>query len=773
MYVSLKWVEQLLQIPTLSLKFLVDRLVLAGFEIENIDEKFLGTQRSDIILDVSLTANRADSSNIKGFTNELISLVFADLIFQKIVQLKPLFLLPSIKIINRNISSLKFLHKETYHISPKILIKKMEYKNYFHQFLFKYSLWESYKQKQYFRVQKTKENNEIKPNKYNYISLIEHKSNKVSLSESPTWIKKRLLAMSFKPINNVIDTINYILIETGQVFFVYDILALEQFTNTSTIKLTPKFTKKKVDFKISELEILSLKDEILTLMNNNKSIALLGFLQEYNTIVTRKTKQLLLHAILYDSKQIKQMSKVLGLKTEYSMRLENQIDLNLFEQAYFRLLYLFRVQGIYFEISKFQTPAFLTKNQSILFLNYINQTKTKIKIIFKNIYKLIGPSKEFQQLQTGQIFESLRALNIKIIYRTENYFNILVPLHRQNDLKQEVDIIEEISRIIGFDYFPSILPNNNKIKFGKITKLEKFKRQLRTSFLNFGFNESMLSILTKKTKCDEILLKNPLFTDSSILRVSLLNSLLEKVKFNRNIVRENFETFEIGRVYKFFYNKNGGKEELELISGVFGGKLFRSTWESKDSTINWFEAKGLLENIFTKLSLSPNWKVSQFKFPTLFHPTRTTNIFINSKLIGTFGQIHPTLALKEKFNKQTYLFEFNLEDFNEIWITKASIKYKEYSSYPISFIDLTCIAKKNLSFQVIKEEIMIIGRPLLKSIKLFDYYSQPPIKNGYCSLSFKLQFTSQTKTLVNLEVNQIIEKIIYFLEKEFDIEFKY
>ena len=750
MYVSLKWVERLIQIPHLSLNLFTERLILAGFEVENIERKNIDAENYDIIVDINITANRADSSNFKGFINELFSLFSINLNFQKLSQLRPLLTL-----YQKNNNFLGLI--------------ECFLPDYLNSILFRYYLWEYYKQRNYFYANKNKFN--INVNQNNYIPILQELSSDFLVTESPQWIKKRLLMMNFKPVNNIIDTINYILVETGQVFFVYDVDALQKFAGTPTMNFIPKFINKSINFSISKSETIFLNESVLALTLNKRVISLPGLIQDYNTIINEKTVRFLLHTNIYDSRQIKKFSKITGLKTEYSTRLEKQIDLNLLEQAYFRLKYLFRVQGIKFKKMEFPESFFLEKKQSDLVLDYIKHSQFKIKVLLKNIHEIIGPPRKLAKLPALQIFNSLRALKFKILYRTQDYLIIQVPFERRNDIEQEVDIIEEIIRVTGFQYFPSILPYVNKNKSGELTKLEKLKRRLRTYFLNFGFNESILSILSKKAIHFEPFLKNPLFNESGVLRVSLLKSLLEKVKFNQSIVQEGFETFEIGRVYKFLNHYNGVKEELELISGIFGGKVFRSKWQNEDSILNWFEAKGLIDNLLSKLSISTHWNSAQYSFTTIFHPTRTANLFIGTTLVGTFGQINPLIALKENFNNQIYLFEFNLENLNRSWKHKTSITYSQYSLYPISFIDLSCITKESLSFQVIKEEIFSVGQPLLKSIELFDYYSELPIKTGYCSLSFKLKFMSETRTLLNSEVTAAVAKITNSLETNFGIEF--
>lgn len=763
MYLSLKYIEEFSGLEELILNDLLDRLTLAGFEIEVIQNKKI-FKKSHLILDISITANRADVSNIKGFAFEILSLYNTNLPLQNPIHIRPLLILRSDKNFLKN---LNFLY--TTDINYKILRKSDDFffSCYYKFFLSNYSLWEHYLQKKYFKkiLKKFKNNSELKSN--DYLSLLNIRSQDFKVTQSPFWIKKRLLMSNFNSINNVIDTIHYIMIETGQVFFVYDFQVLKELTNTSDFSFILKYAKNTDLLNYSKNEYLKLNDKILTFKLNDKVISIAGIIQDIQTIVTNQTSNIIIQGGLYNSRPIKQSSKILSIKTEYSLKLEKRIDLNLFEQGYLRLLYLFWVQGIKFENVLIHKNLILSTRKNSFLWYYIKYSQKKIKITYNNIKKLIGPYKNLENFENSIIIKNLKLLNFKISYKTNENCYLVVPLTRQQDIEREVDIIEEIVRSLEFIKFHPILPNTNK--FGRTTKLEKFKRRLKVYFLNYGFNENLHTILTKNNLIYETKLENPLLSNSSVLRISLLSTLITKFRTNRKKYLENFETFELGRVYKFL--SNGEIRELELISGIFGGKQFRTSWTDKSSILNWFEAKGLLEDIFAKLNISVNWIQANFDNFTNFHPNRTANIFIGKQILGTFGQIHPNLVLTESGNKKIYMFELNLELLSRFWQNKNTINYIPYSSYPMSYIDLSCKVNKNLSFEKIKQKIYKLGQPLLYSIELFDYYTQAPIEDGYCSLSFKLKFKSESRTLLNSEINQTIDSIIANLEKFFDITF--
>nr|YP_010922949.1 phenylalanine-tRNA ligase beta subunit [Colpomenia sinuosa]WJZ45265.1 phenylalanine-tRNA ligase beta subunit [Colpomenia sinuosa] len=774
MYISLRWIQEIIGVQKLTLKRLVNRLTLAGFEIESITTKSY-FETFDIILDISFTANRADVSNIKGLITELIALLKSNFFLEIPINIKPLILLDSqlsrdiwnldLKQIKNNIDPLNS------EILGRNLLKNRRYKIFTNYKLwqYNYSLWEWYLQKKSFSkiLKDLKSDKLIESNED--VTFYNITSKKIAIKPSPHWIKKRLLLMGFNPVNNIIDTLNYLMIETGQVFFAYDLEILENLTSTKNLIFSTKWATEESLFPISESKTIALDSNILALTINNKIISIPGFLQNYKTIVNENTSSVLIQYGIYDAKKIKKASKKLNLRTDYSVKSEKQTDLNLLEQAYLRLIYLFWTQKIKFKSEIPIVNKNTLKHDFSLLSRYIKQSEKKIKISYKNIKQLIGPYNNSTALNKFQIVRNLKLLNFKIDLQTDQNSSVLIPLARKIDIEREVDIIEEIIRIIGFNKFQPLGLTNTK--FGSLTKHEKLKRRLRSYFLDLGFNESIHSILIKKDSTNQIVLKNPLFNDSSVLRLSLVNGLIEKVNFNHKNIGEIFETFELGRVYKLL--SDGKKKEIEVISGIFGGKIFNSTWGSDKSSINWFEAKGIIETLLEKLNLQlPIYWNPATRCGTTFHPNLTTDFFIGKQKLGTFGQIHPTLALKNNIQKKAYLFEIDTEILNRFSHSKNLINYIPYSSYPISSIDLSFIINKSIFSYEIKKIIYLLTQPLLKSINLFDYYSKKPIKEGYCSLSFKLTFQSESRTLSNDEVLGIINPVIVYLEKHYDIKFQ-
>lgn len=777
MYISLRWIQDIIGVQKLTLNELVTRLTLAGFEIESITSKNY-FESYDLILDISFTANRADVSNIRGLITEITTLFASNFFLEIPNNLRALILLDSQSYLDKfNLDQILYerqTQKKIYSISSRIpkshLLSSKTYRivNNYKAWQEKYSLWEWYLQRKSFSkvITKLVKENIIHSNES--ITLCSVTSKKVEVKPSPYWIKKRLVLMGFKPVNNIIDTINYLMIETGQVFFAYDLKTLEAFMTTANLIFIAKPTSCNSLLAISESKTIRLNNNISALTLNNTIIAIPGLIQNYNTIVSDTTSSILLQYGLYDEKKIKKASKILNLRTDYSIKSEKQTDLNLLEQSYLRLVHLFWTQKIKFEPENSNKTTFkYLENDSSILYRYIKQSEKRIKIFYENIKSLTGPYNKSKALNDFQIIRNLKLLNFKIQLQTNKNCYVLVPLVRKADIEREVDLIEEIVRVVGFTKFKPIAIGNNK--FGYLTKFEKLKRRLRAYFLNLGFNESVHSILIKKDFKNEIRLKNPLFNESSGLRLSLLDGLVDKVEFNHKNIGEAFETFELGRVYNLL--PDGKKKETEVISGIFGGPIFHSSWGGESSSINWFEAKGILETLMEKLNLplSIYWNPEKNR-RTNFHPNLTANLFIGNQKVGIFGQINPILALKRNLKKKIYLFEINTQLLNRFSESRNLIHYISYSSYPISYIDLSFIINKSISSYEVKKIIYLLGQPLLKSINLFDFYSKKPIKEGYCSISFKLKFQSSTRTLSNEEVAEIINPIVLYLEKHYDIK---
>ena len=726
MYISIEWLKNFVNLTNIPLSLICNKLTLAGFEIESTTHKNI-QNNSDIVLDISLTANRPDIFNIKELSEEINTIL--------------------------NLSSKKEFKQKKY---LKKVAKKIPF------FSFSNQSYQRFIQKNIFCS-----HNEIvlSTNTFDKCSFFFNlRLEGLQVKQSPKWLKNVLIASNITPINNIIDTINYILLETGYPFTVYDLSKLKRLTKNSEFKFKTQLATGKEDlsFRDNKKNTLTRENLLVFIDENPIAIAGLGELSAFS--VTEETTEILIQGGFFDPIQIRKSSQTLGLRTEISTRFEKRLNINSLEKAIIRLYHLFYVQKIF--LKDLLNPKI---EHLEFFKSFIeNENSSLIVLDYQNVNTVLGPRINFQLIEKEEILRILKNLHFSIEILSKKSCKVYVPFARRYDITREIDLIEEIGRIIGFNSFYAQMPMI--LNLGQLSKLEKLKRQLRLTFLTFGFFEVLHPTLISYHNSNQITLKNPLLNESSSLRSSLLEILLERVSFNQKQGNTFLESFEIGRIYK--RQSNGSIIEKDVISGVFGSKPYKKDWIKKDFNIEWLEAKGIIEEIFQQFNLKLKWQKPLKINNLLFHPGRMATLFVANEKIGSFGELHPIQSKLYDINQSCYLFEFDLHKIETVWLPKQLFDYSTYSVFPSSIVDLSCIVPKNKIFEQVETKIQELGKPLLKSIELFDYYSGEEIPSGYYSLGFKLKFQDQTRTLKNLEINFLMDQIIKELQSSLQIIFR-
>lgn len=725
MYISLKWIQNLIDLHSISLTLLSEKLTLSGFEIEEILKTFY-LKETDFILNINLTANRSDLFNITGFARE--------------------------------ISSILIKKKEFYSVNPiqlNNLYSSIAKKKNNHLKCF---MWNYFLQKKYFYLNKK---NNISPFNacYTFFYL---ESNLLTINPSPQWLQKCLNTANINIINNVYDTINFVTLETSYPFFACDLNKLKSFLNATTFTFSIRYALPQQRFEIEINKFIELSCDNLLLYINNVPISIIGLLTLKDIEINAATKEILIYGGLFDSVQIRKSSQILGLRTQQSINLEKNLNFNNLEQAFIRLKSLFKVQNITFSQTLLPKIAIIQTLNKESFSRYVKNTRPLLKLKYKEVNNLRGNSK---LLTNSQIISILESLHFRIIKTTEKTCQLYIPLSREEDIEKEVDLLEEVIRISGFNNFLSIEANLKQL--GTISKLENLKRILRNHFINLGLNEVLHYTINSNSSSNIVKLKNPIVTETRFFRNNLLYELINKYNFNKKQKNKNFEAFEIGRTYSFLPLRD--VVESELISGIFGGTIYNTYWAEQKNSINWFEAKGFMEQIFKRLKILPIWRKLDNKQINLFHPNRSAELVLNNQNIGVFGQIHPFLAKTNSIMDEIYLFELNLDVLNTLWKPVQILPYNSYSFHPVSIVDLAFIKSNRVTFEEVKNNMYQMGTPLIESIELFDYYEGSVVPLGYQSLAFKLKFRSFDRTLTTQEINVIIKKIKKSLETNFDI----
>nr|YP_009163645.1 phenylalanyl tRNA synthetase beta subunit [Triparma laevis]BAS19099.1 phenylalanyl tRNA synthetase beta subunit [Triparma laevis] len=700
MRVPLSWVTELIDIQDINLDMLVDKLTLAGFEVEEILVETIN-QKSEIILDLSATANRPDSLSMNGISKEIGA------------------------ILNKPLNPIK-----TGDIITRLGISKIK-------------------------------NKQSTINFENCSEFLTVKIRNLTNLVIPGWITQKLLCCDVTPQKNIQDLINYVLLETGYPFQLYDLdkitSALKNDNFQFSINRIPK--NDVVSLTVNEVKTeYKIKTEILGLYANNLLIGLPGISEEFNTTPTNQTQNFLIEGSIYNSKYIRQASRKIGLRTERSARYEKGINNSNFLSAFSRLLALIELSNNDIGISCCST--FLSEEIK----------PNKVILTLNSIYEILGPIKHstvnLKYLSIEQIENYLTRLGFELKPNNNQTWEVSVPAIRKDDITQEIDLIEEIGRLHGFNNFITKLPAIEKIGLEDFSY--KFRKKLTACFLHEGFNELLNYSLVKNNNQTEIILNNPLISDCSVLRTSLLPNLIKNYSENINQGNVEFEGFEYGHIFEL--GLSNSYNEFEFVSGLFGNLEQKTNWNKPLTTLSWFEAKGKIETIFNRLHLKTSW-VSELdsRYIETLHPFKSATIYIKNTnfKIGVFGQINSIIAKKKGITSNLYLFELNFEILKQIELEPTLTLYSEYSLYPKIIKDISFIINNKINFIDIKNYIYSINNELLINIELLDQYRGETIPLNHSSLCLKLTFQSKFKTL---ETNDI-DKVLNEIEKGLKIKF--
>jgi phenylalanyl-tRNA synthetase beta chain len=578
----------------------------------------------------------------------------------------------------------------------------------------------------------------------------------------PKWLTQKLLASGLVPSNDLVDFQNYVLLETGYPFCFYDFKKICSELKTSKINLSISARKNKQTFVANNNLIYELDDSILTVNANDVPISIAGVIESADFAYSKMTNILLIEGSIFNGAKIRQQSRKLGLRTDRSARYEKSLKTTYLIESFYRLISLLRISN----------PNLICKLHTIH--QVVEPIPEPILLNYKNINEILGPIYESTDSKSKYISyklvtEYLTRLNFKFTTNeVDSTWKVIIPHSRTDDLTREIDLIEEIGRLHGFNNFLTALP---KIKtIGIEDSHYKTRKKITSCLLNLGFNELIhYSLVDEKTFIhNEIQLINPLLSDCSSLRVSLLPNLIKTLHENLKQKNSYLEGFEYGHVF----TKDQGQtfKEKEYVAGIFGGLKTKLSWSSSITEISWFEAKGKIEQLFNQLNILPSWKTLSLKEKeNILHPYRSAELYLEENCsLGIFGQIHPILANQLNLASEIYLFEFDLQIINDqIQKTKLAV-YKEYSMYPKIVKDLSFIVKRDVPFKQIQETLYSNGTEVLSEIRLLDEYRGQSIPDQQTSLCLQLTFQSSKKTLETKEIETIINKLQLILMNKFN-----
>ncbi|PSB33618.1 phenylalanine--tRNA ligase subunit beta [Stenomitos frigidus] len=601
----------------------------------------------------------------------------------------------------------------------------------------------------------------------------------VTIAPSPRWLQQRLQAAGTRPINNVVDITNYILLEWGQPLHAFDrdrLLAVSaqptadsqkpelktQNSKLKTLQVGVRFSESGESLKTLDGQTRPLYEQTLLITAGNQPVALAGVMGGEATEVHAGTQSLLLEAALFDAAVIRRSARSQGMRTEASARYERGVNQAELEVACRRAIELIG-----------DLAGGVVVAQSVADARTSQASARSIELRLDRVNQVLGPvtvGEELSELQPQDVERTLTALGCDLSPMTvDRVWTVTVPPYRYRDLEREIDLVEEIARLYGYNNFCDTLPD--KTEAGYLSIEQAISRNLRQTLRAIGLTEVTHYTLGKPGEERQIVLSNPLFSEYSALRTNLVAGLIDAFQYNLEQGNGPLNAFEIGRI---FWSEEDGLSEADSLAGILGGDPTHGKWvrSGREQPLTWFEAKGLLESVFRRLGLVVEYQPD--RRDKRLHPGRTASLWIRGDRLGTFGQLHPQLRQERGLPDEVYVFELDLDVLlDHLDHDEARVPiFQAFATYPPSDRDIAFFVSSQVSVAEIERVITKAGGKLLESIDLFDEYRGENVPAGQRSLAFRLLYRASDRTLKDDDIEPVHQQVREALVDKFRVDLR-
>lgn len=590
----------------------------------------------------------------------------------------------------------------------------------------------------------------------------------VKVKPSPDWLQQRLKAAGTRPINNIVDVTNYVLLEWGQPLHAFDCDRLKSVTASDSLEIGVRLARSQETLTTLDSQTRTLQDQTLLITANDQPVALAGVMGGEETEVSDSTTTIMLEAAWFDPAAIRRSARTQGLRTEASARYErgvNQSELNLACRRALHLMTELAGGAIAIQAVDDHRPSQASFSRTVeLRLERVNQV---LGAVVAQTNGSAAAEPQLATLSASEVETILTALGCTLAPLSPSQpadaasvvWRVTVPPYRYRDLEREIDLIEEVARLYGYDRFTDTLPA--KTALGQLSPDQRITREIKTAFRALGLTEVMHYSLVKPTGDRQITLSNPLFEEYSALRTEMLSGLIEAFQYNLEQGNGPLNGFEIGRI---FWRDDDGFQETDRVVGILGGDPSQGRWvrSGKEKPMSWFEAKGVLECVFERLGIAVTYQ--PVADVDRFHPGRTASLSIETQALGIFGQLHPQLCQQRDLPSEVYAFELDFEGLmRAIQASRQTATgfpvFQPFSTFPSSDRDLAFYAPETITVADVEAIARKVGQPLLESITLFDEYQGESVPKGQRSLAFRLVYRSGDRTLTDEDVDSAHQKV--------------
>lgn len=572
----------------------------------------------------------------------------------------------------------------------------------------------------------------------------------VKVKESPLWLQIRLWNAGIRPINNIVDVTNYILLDYGQPLHAFDQAKLP------AKDLTVRLAREGEVLTTLDGEKRTLQAEDIVITSNDVPVALAGTMGGLATEISEETTTVALEAAVFNGHNIRKTSRRENLHSEASMRFERGIDQACVKEAL---------------DAAAQLIAELGEGKVVSGIAVGSETKPKtvtLKTSAMHINKVLGTKlmpEDIEQIFTRLGFET----EIK-----ETELLVSVPARRW-DITIEADLVEEVARIYGYDNLPTTLPAG-KATPGSYTTAQKLIRDARQILEASGLDQAISYSLTTTKKATRFTLEKgqptklelPMSSDHTTARMNLISGLLDDVAYNASRSVNDVCLYEQGRV--FVREADAVRPtEIEHLAGALTGLVRPQAWNETKKAVDFYYVKGIVANLLTTLGLKDATYRATTAYPEM-HPGRTAEILVNGEVIGFLGEIHPVIQKEYKFKQRVYVFELDLTKMIEL--PKHVEVYTPISKYPSITRDIALAVAESVTNQQLVDCIKQNGGAYLTDVKLFDLYAGEHITEGFKSLAYTLVYSDPEGTLQDEVVTKAFEKVQAKLIEEYNVDIR-
>ena len=584
----------------------------------------------------------------------------------------------------------------------------------------------------------------------------------IKIKPSPEWMQKRLLASGVRAINNVVDITNYVMLEYGTPFHAFDLDKLNGYLCVRRAQEGEKIVT------LDSVERTLTTDSVL-IADETKGVCLAGVFGGENSEIDDNTKNIALEAAYFTPASNRKSARSVGYRSEACARFERGVDIEAIKPA------LMRAMQLLVDLADAEVEGVVEAGKNEL-------EPIEITLRYAQIKRILGC-----EIPSDKCISILEKLGFKKLGGNDAAAKFLVPSFRAGDVTREIDLIEEIARINGYDKITPTLPSKNQTP--EISLEEKVIKKVNELMLSSGLDEIITTSLIGKPLLDKYMqsfdeakvvkVLNSASDECTMLRQNMAASVLNCMKYNYDNAQKTVWAYEIGKTYTVENSadeKSSGVKESRVLAGILTGEVENSKWQTKSHT-DFYTLKGIIEKLFNELGINKRIKLTPCEDIDYMHPYRTAKVNIlgkNLTCIGYFGQIHPILKDKLKIKGQdVFMFEINLDALISI-IKEHTVRFKKLPQFPEVRRDLAFVINEDVTFEDIQRVIKgAVQQNIFKGSEVFDVYQGENIDKGFKSLAFRIKMQDENSTLTDEVIERQMNNVRTKLQKTYsEISFR-